>query len=57
MAAMAKVHVLVVDDDKAIVKVVRSYLEQAGYAVSTALDGELALYLLRSERPDLLVLD
>jgi two-component system alkaline phosphatase synthesis response regulator PhoP len=49
--------VLVVDDDKAIVKVLRSYLEQAGYAVSTAPDGERALHLLRSERPDLLVLD
>ena len=53
----ARAHVLVVDDDKSIVKVVRSYLEQAGYEVSTALDGEHALHLLRSERPDLLVLD
>ena len=57
MLAMAKAHVLVVDDDKSIVKVVRSYLEQAGYEVSTALDGEHALHLLRSERPDLMVLD
>src|SRR5215213_4604108 len=57
MFAMARAHVLVVDDDKSIVKVVRSYLEQAGYEVSTALDGEHALHLLRSERPDLLVLD
>ena len=57
MSAMAKAHVLVVDDDKSIVKVVRSYLEQAGYEVSTALDGEHALHLLRSERPDLMVLD
>ena len=57
MLAMAKAHILVVDDDKSIVKVVRSYLEQAGYDVSTALDGEHALHLLRSERPDLMVLD
>ena len=57
MLAMAKAHILVVDDDRSIVKVVRSYLEQAGYDVSTALDGEHALHLLRSERPDLMVLD
>ena len=54
MLAMAKAHILVVDDDRSIVKVVRSYLEQAGYDVSTALDGEHALHLLRSERPDLM---
>jgi two-component system alkaline phosphatase synthesis response regulator PhoP len=49
--------ILVVDDDPAIVKVVRSYLEQAGYAVLTAADGERALQILRHDRPDLVVLD
>jgi two-component system alkaline phosphatase synthesis response regulator PhoP len=49
--------ILVVDDDKAILKVVRAYLEQAGYAVLTAGDGETALHILRRERPDLAVLD
>ena len=49
--------ILVVDDDKAIVKAVRAYLEQAGYAVLTAGDGETALHILRRERPDLAVLD
>jgi two-component system alkaline phosphatase synthesis response regulator PhoP len=49
--------ILVVDDDPAIVKVVRSYLEQAGYAVLTATDGERALQILRHDRPDLVVLD
>jgi two-component system alkaline phosphatase synthesis response regulator PhoP len=48
---------LVVDDDPSIVKVVRGYLEQAGYQVLTAFDGETALHILRRERPDLLVLD
>ena len=57
MDGMGKANILVVDDDKAIVKVVRSYLEQAGYDVCTALDGEHALHQLRSQRPDLLVLD
>lgn len=54
---MSKHHILVVDDDKSIVKVVRSYLEQAGYEVQIAYTGETALHVLRSERPDLLVLD
>jgi two-component system alkaline phosphatase synthesis response regulator PhoP len=49
--------ILVVDDDKAILKAVRAYLEQAGYAVLTAGDGETALHILRRERPDLAVLD
>ncbi len=49
--------ILVVDDDRSIVKVLRGYLEQAGYAVLTAVDGESALHVLRHERPDLVVLD
>jgi DNA-binding response OmpR family regulator len=49
--------ILVADDDKSIVKVVRGYLEQAGYAVLTAADGETALHMLRRERPDLVILD
>lgn len=49
--------ILVVDDDKQIVRLVRSYLEQAGYHVLTAYDGETALHAIRRERPDLVVLD
>ncbi len=49
--------ILVVDDDKSIVKVVKGYLEQAGYDVLIAHDGASALHALRHERPDLLVLD
>lgn len=54
---MSKQRILVVDDDRAIVRVVRSYLEQAGYEVLVAYEGETALHTLRSARPDLLVLD
>jgi len=49
--------VLVVDDDKSIVKVLAAYLEQSGYQVLTAYDGEMALHALRRERPDLVILD
>lgn len=54
---MNKSTILVVDDDRSIVKVVRSYLEQAGFTVRVAYDGESALHQLRNEKPDLLVLD
>ena len=49
--------ILVVDDDKQIVRLVQSYLEKAGYAVLTAFDGEDAMRVIRRERPDLIVLD
>jgi two-component system alkaline phosphatase synthesis response regulator PhoP len=49
--------ILVVDDDKKIVRLVRSYLEQSGYQVFTAYDGETALHTIRREKPDLVVLD
>lgn len=49
--------ILVVDDDKEIVRLVRSYLEKAGFEVYVAYDGETALHTLRREKPDLLVLD
>ncbi len=49
--------ILVVDDEMQIVRVLRGYLEQAGYRVVTAYNGEEALYTARQERPDLVVLD
>lgn len=49
--------ILVVDDDKQIVRLVRSYLEQAGMTTYAAYDGSEALRTIRTERPDLIVLD
>ena len=49
--------ILVVDDDREIVRLLRAYLEQSGYDVLVAFDGETALHLLRRERPDLVLLD
>jgi two-component system alkaline phosphatase synthesis response regulator PhoP len=51
------VRVLVVDDDKQIVRLLQSYLEKAGFSVLTAHDGETALHVIRRERPDLILLD
>ncbi|MBN2147632.1 MAG: response regulator transcription factor [Anaerolineales bacterium] len=49
--------ILLVDDDREIVRLLRSYLEKAGYTVFVAYDGETALHTLRREHPDLLILD
>ncbi len=49
--------ILVVDDDPEIVRLVRAYLEQAGYPVLTAGNGETAMHILRHDRPALVVLD
>ncbi|MHB0871620.1 MAG: response regulator [Chloroflexota bacterium] len=49
--------VLVADDDRKTVELVRLYLERDGYQVVTAYDGRCALEAARQQRPDLLVLD
>ena len=49
--------ILVVDDEKTMVDVIKYSLEKAGYNVITAFDGEEALRLARAEKPDLMVLD
>lgn len=49
--------ILVVDDEPEIVKLVRAYLERAGFAVVTAGEGRQALAVFRHERPNLVVLD
>lgn len=54
---MLKQRILVVDDDQSIVKILRGYLEQSGFEVLTAFNGETALHTLRRDRPDLLLLD
>jgi DNA-binding response OmpR family regulator len=49
--------ILIVDDEPEIVKLVRAYLEAAGYRVVTARDGREALQVTRHEKPDLIILD
>lgn len=49
--------ILVVDDEKLLVKGLRRSLEQEGYAVLTAGDGREALAVLREEEVDLVLLD
>jgi DNA-binding response OmpR family regulator len=49
--------ILVADDELHIVRVVRGYLEKAGYRVLSASNGKDALFVARHEKPDLVVLD
>lgn len=55
--SMAKERILVVDDDKEVVRLMRAYLEQAQYEVLIAYDGESAVHVIRHDRPDLILLD
>ena len=54
---MAGAKILVVDDDKKTVDLIRLYLEKDGYRVLAAYDGQRALELARQKQPDLIVLD
>jgi len=49
--------ILVVDDDRKIVALVRAYLEREGFTVITAYDGREALSQARAKDPALIVLD
>ncbi len=49
--------IVVADDDRMFRKVAETTLRRQGYDVATASDGEEALQLIRSERPDMIVLD
>jgi len=54
---MAKETILVVDDERHIVELAQMYLEQAGFIVASASDGQEALIRARYLHPVLVVLD
>jgi len=49
--------ILVIEDEPELVKVLRSYLEQAGFSVLSAGRGDTGLSLWENKRPDLVILD
>ena len=49
--------ILVVDDDRAIVQVLQTELERAGYQVQAAFDGEAAVAQAEKFRPALIIMD
>ena len=54
---MAKLKILIVDDEKNIVEAVRYALEKEGFRTVVAHDGARGLELARREAPDLVLLD
>ncbi len=54
---MAKEKILIIDDEKAINKLVSSYLITNQFESFSAYDGKGGLDLIREENPDLIILD
>src|SRR5271169_1320217 len=54
---MTSAKILIVDDEPQIRRVLRTTLTSQGYTVAEARTGEEALELVRTERPDLILLD
>ena len=57
MSTTTKGHILVVDDEPDFVAYLKTVLEEDGFAVTTAFDGEEALRHVRDVPPDLVTLD
>lgn len=49
--------IMVVDDEPRLVSVVEAYLQQEGFEVATASNGQEALFAAREMKPDLIILD
>lgn len=54
---MSKEKIIVIDDEKDISELIKSYLIKEGYIPITAYDGNSALNLIKKENPDLIILD
>jgi two-component system phosphate regulon response regulator PhoB len=55
--ATTRSHILIVEDESALVEILRYNLEKEGFKVSTATDGEEALVAVDEQKPDLVILD
>lgn len=54
---MAESKILIVEDDKNLIRILRYNLEKAGYAVAVAADGHAGLETFSRTAPDLILLD
>ena len=50
-------HILIVDDEPKILRLVHDFLQAAGFRTSSARSGDEALMRVRTEAPDLVILD
>lgn len=54
---MSAQKIVLIEDDEILSKVLSTELEDAGFKMAQAFDGEAGLALVRSEQPDLVLLD
>ncbi|MBI5004676.1 MAG: response regulator [Candidatus Lloydbacteria bacterium] len=54
---MGKQKIIIIEDDEILSKVLCTELGDAGFTVLPAFDGEAGLKMVRSEKPDLVLLD
>ena len=57
MTTATKTKILLVDDDRQLVREIQGHLEHLGYEVAAAEDGAVALKLARTTAPNLVLLD
>ncbi len=57
MSAAPKKKILIVDDERDIVKALMIRLQANGYGVVSAFDGAQGLFMAHKENPDLIILD
>ena len=50
-------HILLVEDDKRLVELIRDYLEKQGFRISISERGDMAVTMTLQSRPDLVILD
>jgi two component transcriptional regulator, winged helix family len=50
-------HILIIEDEPGIYTFLKQGLEEEGYSISIAVDGEQGIELFQSEKPDLILLD
>ncbi|THB76963.1 MAG: response regulator [Desulfobulbaceae bacterium] len=50
-------HILLVEDDRRLIQLIRDYLEKQDFQVTTAERGDIAVTLITQTQPDLVILD
>ncbi len=54
---MSKKRILLIDDDPTVAKIIEPFLVNHGYDLMIASDGEVAVDMVKQQRPDLIILD
>ena len=52
-----KAKIMIIDDEKGLVDVIRDFLEERGFLVTAAYDGKNGIEIIRKSKPDLIILD